>query len=65
MSISGGKTSSAVKNRYNRKHYDRLSVFVPKDDGQVIRAAARDRGLSLNAFVCACVYREIWRRKER
>ena len=31
------KTSAAVKNRYNKKAYDRISVVVPKGMGEAFK----------------------------
>lgn len=46
-----GKTSSKVKNRYNEKVYDRISLVVPKGKKEELQAYAASRGESLNAFV--------------
>lgn len=46
-----GKTSSAVKNRYNEKAYDRISLVVPKGQKEVIKAHAESKGESLNSFI--------------
>ena len=46
-----GKTSSAVKNRYNAKAYDQLPVRVPKGRKQDIEAFAQSRGESVNGLV--------------
>lgn len=53
----GGKTSWQVKHRYNSKTYDRLSIFVPKDYGAIIRGLAADRKMSINEFVLRCIAR--------
>ena len=47
-----GKTSSAVKNRYNDKAYDRIALVVPKGQKDIIKAHAEvyDGG-SVNAFI--------------
>ena len=29
-----GKTSTQVKNRWNAEHYTRISVSIPKEDGE-------------------------------
>lgn len=49
------RTSSAVKNRYNAKVYDRFNITVPKGRKAVIQAAAKSTGESLNAFVCTAI----------
>jgi len=46
-----GKTSSAVKNRYNAKAYDRIEVVVPKGQKDIIKAHAASIGESVNAFI--------------
>lgn len=46
-----GKTSAAVKNRYNDKAYDRITIVVPKGQKQVIKDFAEARGESVNSFV--------------
>jgi predicted HicB family RNase H-like nuclease len=46
-----GKTSATVKNRYNEKAYDRISLVVPKGQKEVIKAHAEAHGESLNRFI--------------
>ncbi len=46
-----GKTSAAVKNRYNDKAYDRITIVVPKGQKQIIKEFAEARGESVNSFV--------------
>lgn len=46
-----GKTSAAVKNRYNDKAYDRINVVVPKGYKETIKAYANDKNMSVNAFI--------------
>ena len=50
-----GKTSSAVKNRYNLKAYDRINTVVPKGDKDVIKAAAEEAGQSVNAYILQAI----------
>ena len=45
------KTSSAVKNKYNSKTYDRINLFVSKGQKEVFQTHATNRNESLNAFV--------------
>ena len=45
------KTSSAVKNRYNTKAYDRLAITIPKGQKATIQAAAEQEGESINGYV--------------
>ena len=47
-----GKTSAAVKYRYNDKAYDRINLTVPKGDKEVIKAhAEKYDGGSVNGFI--------------
>ena len=46
-----GKTSSAVKNKYNAKAYDRINLTMPKGKKEVILNHAEERGESTNAFI--------------
>ena len=46
-----GKTSAAVKNRYNAKAYDRINIVVPKGQKETIEAAAKAAGESVNGYV--------------
>lgn len=54
-----GKTSAAVKNRYNNKTYDRIAVVVPKGRKDIIQAAAERTGLSLNAYIVKAIVRQM------
>jgi hypothetical protein len=52
-----GKTSAAVKNEWNRKNYDRIEIFVPKDNPEKpnkeqIKAYAKKREFdSVNSYI--------------
>ena len=45
-----GKTSSAVKQRYNEKAYDRLAITIPKGQKSTLQAAAEREGESINGY---------------
>lgn len=49
------KTSAAVKNRYNEKAYDRITLVVPKGCKQTIKDYAESHGMSLNAMICEAI----------
>lgn len=50
--ITTGKTSSAVKDRYNAKAYDEIKVRVDKGQKEKIKAHAETfDGGSVNAFI--------------
>ena len=46
-----GKTSNAVKDRYNAKNYDDLRVRVPKGMKETIQAHAEANGETVNGFI--------------
>lgn len=46
-----GKTSSAVKDRYNAKAYDEIKVRVPKGQKDEIKSHADQLGESVNGFI--------------
>lgn len=50
-----GKTSSAVKNRYNAKVYDRVLLAIPKGLKDEWKARADENGESLTKFVMNAV----------
>lgn len=50
-----GRTSSTVKDRYNRKVYDEIKLRVLKGRKDEIRAAADKAGLSLNAYIVKAI----------
>lgn len=49
------KTSAAVKNRYNEKAYDRITIVVPKGQKSTVEAAAKKDGDSVNQYVIGAV----------
>ena len=58
-----GKTSSAVKNRYNAKAYDQLPIRVPKGRKSEIEEYAQVCGESVNGLV-NLLLREAMQRSE-
>ena len=65
-----GKTSSAVKNRWNKKAYDQLGIRVPKGRKDDIEAFAASKGQSVNGYVNALIRESMgvseadWKRRE-
>ena len=47
----GGKTSTASKNKYNAKAYDRLNVVVKKGMKPLIQQLAKQKGMSVNSLI--------------
>ena len=54
-----GKTSSEVKDRYNKKTYDTIMLRVYKGRKSIIQAAAERAGLSLSAYIVKAVERQM------
>lgn len=51
-----GKTSSEVKDRYNRKAYDQLLIRMPKGNKQELRKEVEAAGYeSVNQFVIEAI----------
>lgn len=46
-----GRTSSAVKERYNAKAYDDIRLRVPKGDKEKIQTFAATNGETINGFI--------------
>lgn len=46
-----GKTSSAVKDKYNAKAYDEIKVRVSKGNKDAIKTHAESMGESVNGFI--------------
>lgn len=46
-----GKTSAAVKNRWNDKAYDRINLTVPKGQKALIQEHAAAQDESVNGFI--------------
>ena len=46
-----GKTSAAVKNKWNDANYDRIALVVPKGKKEEYKAIAEANGESLNGYI--------------
>ncbi len=47
----GGRTSSASKNKWMAKAYDRVNLTMPKGKKDTVQAHAAARGESVNGFI--------------
>lgn len=45
------KTSSAVKQKYNQKAYDRLAITIPKGRKETVEEYTKQKGVSVNGLV--------------
>jgi hypothetical protein len=50
-----GKTSAAVKNRWNADHYDTIRFTVPKGEKDIIQAQAESKGQSLSEYIRSAI----------
>ena len=57
-----GKTSSAVKNRYNAKAYDKIILAVPKGSKETYQNFAKSKGKSLTALIKELLDKELEKR---
>lgn len=46
-----GRTSAAVKDRWNKEHYDRISLTVPKGWRDDLRAWCESQGETVNGWL--------------
>ncbi len=50
------KTSSQVKNRWNEKNYDRITIMVKKGKKAELQEKAKANGFSsLNSYLISCI----------
>lgn len=44
-------TSPEVKNRWNAKHYDKLTVICKKGGAEAIKSLAKEKGMSMSGYI--------------
>lgn len=44
-------TSSEVKNRWNKAHYDKMTFTCRKGGGDMIKTLAKEKGMSMTAYI--------------
>lgn len=52
-----GKTSTQVKNRWNAEHYTRISVSIPKEDGERFKEKCQQLNVTQAEILKEAVYR--------
>lgn len=58
--MAKSKTSSDVKNRYNNKTYDRITVMAPKGKKSSWTEIAKSKGFKgLSGYIIYCVEKDI------
>ncbi|MDE5936482.1 MAG: hypothetical protein K2G83_03645 [Ruminococcus sp.] len=55
-------TSPAVKERYNKKHYDRITFHCPKGANEMLKKAASVAGMTKSAYIRALVIEDAQKR---
>ena len=55
-------TSSAVKERYNKKHYDRITFHCPKGANEMLKKAASVAGMTKSAYIRTLVIQDAQKR---
>lgn len=45
------RTSSAVKAKYNRRHYDRLTLLMPKGRKEKLKEYANNHDITVNKLI--------------
>lgn len=59
-----GKTSTASKQKYNEKTYDRIALTVKKGEREQLKSHAEKRGESLNGFINRAIRETVQRDNE-
>lgn len=59
MAFADKKAAFAYVNEYQKEKYDRITVMATKGKKEEYKAAAKDAGMSLSAFVEMCVNKNI------
>ena len=59
-----GKTSTASKQRYNEKAYDRIALTVKKGEKDRLKAHAEQQGETLNGFINRAIDEAVKRDKD-
>lgn len=54
-----GKTSSIVKDRYNKKVYDEIKIRIPKGEKATLQEYLKATERSLNSFIVEAVHEKI------
>ncbi len=49
---------TAYKNKFNREHYDRIHLAVPKGMKSIFKSLASQKGMSVNAYVISLVQQD-------
>lgn len=53
-------THWSVKERYNRKNYDRIVIIVPKGQRKIIKLQADRLNMSVSAYIRDLIYKSLY-----
>ena len=53
------KKQYSRQNTYNAAKYDKIGLMLPKGSKEKIKAAAAEKGVSVNAFITEIIKKEI------
>lgn len=53
------KTSSQVKNRYNKKAYDNILLVLKKGQKEIVKEHAEKQGMSVNKYINQLIERDM------
>lgn len=54
-----GTSATRAKQKYRDKAYDRIEIFVPKGQKEILKEAAAKKGLSLSAWINQIIKEEL------
>jgi hypothetical protein len=52
-----GKTSNAVKDGWKAKNYDRINIYLPKEDAAAYKAKCEEEGKTLSDVPKEAIYK--------
>lgn len=54
-----GTSATRAKQKYRDKAYDRIEIFVPKGQKEILKETAAKKGLSLSAWINRIIKEEL------
>lgn len=54
-------TSPEVKNRWNAKHYDKMTVICKKGGADAIKSIAKEKGMSMSGYIVWLIQQDAMR----
>ena len=63
MAYADKQAVFAYNNQYQKKKYERVTVLMPKEKGQALKAYCESKGIKTSAFVNQCIDEKLKRLK--